>query len=124
MGKARILIVDDDRPTVMIISSVLKKHGYDVFTAFNGISGLRKAQEEKPHLIILDIVMPGIDGIETLRRIKEKFPDLYVVIISAYGTIETSVKAIKYGAFDFIEKPLEMSYLLEKVNSILSVEES
>jgi len=68
-------------------------------------------EEYPPDLIFLDIVMPGMDGVETLQKIKEKYPDIYIIIISAYGTIETAVKAIQHGAFDFIEKPLS----LEKV---------
>ena len=109
--KQHILIVDDEISIQESLSGILRDEGYEVSVATDGSKALKILGEDSFDLVFLDIVMPGIDGIETLRRIKEKFPDLYVVIISAYGTIETSVKAIKYGAFDFIEKPLS----LEKV---------
>ena len=109
--KQNILIVDDEISIRDSLSGILQDEGYEVSVATDGLNALKIVEEESPDLIFLDIVMPGMDGITTLKRIKKKYPDTYVVIISAYGSIETAVKAIKYGAFDFIEKPLS----LEKV---------
>jgi len=109
--KQNILIVDDEISIRDSLSGILQDEGYEVSVATDGLNALKIVEEESPDLIFLDIVMPGMDGITTLKKIKEKYPDTYVVIISAYGNIETAVKAIKYGAFDFIEKPLS----LEKV---------
>jgi len=109
--KRNILIVDDEISIQESLSGILRDEGYDVSVATNGNAALKIVEEDPPDLIFLDIVMPGMDGIETLKKIKEKHPDIYIIIISAYGTIETAVKAIKYGAFDLIEKPLS----LEKV---------
>lgn len=103
-----ILIVDDEISIQESLAGVLRDEGYDVSLATSGLQALKLIEEDPPDLVFLDIVMPGIDGIETLRRIKERHPDIYVVIISAYGTIETAVKAIKHGAFDLIEKPLSL----------------
>ncbi|MFH0813494.1 MAG: sigma-54 dependent transcriptional regulator [Pseudomonadota bacterium] len=109
--KPNILIVDDEISIQDSLSGILRDEGYEASVATDGNTALKIIEEDPPDLIFLDIVMPGIDGIETLKKIKEKYPDIYVIIISAYGTIETAVKAIKFGAFDFIEKPLS----LEKV---------
>jgi len=109
--KKNILVVDDESSIRESLSGILRDEGYDVSVATDGVTALKRVEEDPPDLIFLDIVMPGIDGLETLQKLKERFPEIYVIIISAYGTIETAVKALKYGAFDFIEKPLS----LEKV---------
>lgn len=109
--KQNILIVDDEASIRESLSGILRDEGYEVAVAADGATALRLVDEDPPDLIFMDIVMPGMDGIEALRRIREKHPDLYVIIISAYGSVETAVKALKSGAFDFIEKPLS----LEKV---------
>ncbi|HJX30704.1 MAG TPA: sigma-54 dependent transcriptional regulator, partial [Thermodesulfobacteriota bacterium] len=109
--KKNILVVDDESSIRESLSGILRDEGYEVSVATDGVTALKKVEEDPPDLIFLDIVMPGIDGLETLQKLKERFPEIYVIIISAYGTIETAVKALKYGAFDFIEKPLS----LEKV---------
>ncbi|HNU72732.1 MAG TPA: response regulator, partial [Thermodesulfobacteriota bacterium] len=103
-----ILVVDDEISIQKSLAGILRDEGYDVSLATNGLQAIRMVEEDPPDLIFLDIVMPGIDGIETLKRIKERHPEIYVIIISAYGTIETAVKAIKFGAFDLIEKPLSL----------------
>ena len=109
--KKNILVVDDESSIRESLSGILRDEGYEVSVATDGVTALKRVEEDPPDLIFLDIVMPGIDGLETLQKLKERFPEIYVIIISAYGTIETAVKALKYGAFDFIEKPLS----LEKV---------
>ena len=109
--KQNILIVDDESSIRESLSGILQDEGYEISVATDGLNALKVVEDEAPELIFLDIVMPGMDGITALQKIKEKHPDIYIIIISAYGNIETAVKAIKYGAFDFIEKPLS----LEKV---------
>jgi len=109
--KQNILIVDDEVSIQESLSGILRDEGYEISLASDGNTALKIVEEYPPDLIFLDIVMPGMDGVETLQKIKEKYPDIYIIIISAYGTIETAVKAIQHGAFDFIEKPLS----LEKV---------
>jgi DNA-binding response OmpR family regulator len=134
-GKARILVVDDDRPTVMIISNVLKKHGYDVFTAFDGYNGLRKAREEKPHLIILDIMMPGMNGYQVARRLKRdpETANIAVLMLSAKGGIDEDVKkanefsirvhdrleGFDSGAVDFLTKPVKAKDVAKRVKALL-----
>ena len=103
-----ILIVDDEVSIQESLAGIMRDEGYDVSLAGNGHQALKLVDKDPPDLVFLDIMMPGIDGIETLKRIKEGHPDVYVIIISAHGTIETAVRAIKYGAFDLIEKPFSL----------------
>jgi two-component system nitrogen regulation response regulator NtrX len=110
MGKA-ILIVDDEESICQTLGGILNDEGHEVVTAANGEEALRLIEEDPPALVLLDIWLPGMDGIEVLKAIKAGYPRTQVVMMSGHGSIETAVKATKLGAFDFIEKPLS----LEKV---------
>lgn len=101
----KILVVDDEVSIRESLRDWLKDIGYGVATASNGTEALQMAQKEKPDIIIADLVMPGMDGIELTKRIKEFSPDIPIVIITAYGSIATAIAAIKEGAYDYIEKP-------------------
>jgi two-component system nitrogen regulation response regulator NtrX len=89
--------------------------------AFDGPSGLHAAQESGPDLVLLDIWMPGMDGLEVLTILKERYPYLPVVIISGHGNVETAVKATRLGAFDFVEKPLDMDKILLTARNALQI---
>ena len=115
-----ILAVDDEVTILDSLSGILSDEGFEVLTAFNGYEALKIIEEESPDLVLLDIWMPGIDGIETLREIKRTNPFLQVVIISGHGTIETAVKATKLGAYDFIEKPLSIEKVVVTINNALN----
>ena len=115
-----ILIVDDDPPIVHSLAGILSDEGFVILTASNGYEALKVIDEESPDLVLLDIWMPGMDGIETLREIKRSYPFLQVVIISGHGTIETAVKATKLGAYDFIEKPLSIEKVVVTINNALN----
>ena len=108
MAKGHILIADDEHRIRSSLAGILKDEGYEVSMAEDGLEALEKAEEENPDLILLDIWMPGTDGMEVLQKIKGQLPDMAVVMISGHGNIETAVKAIKMGAYDFIEKPLSL----------------
>ena len=114
-----ILIVDDEASILQSLEGILSDEGFDVICAKSGNQALEKIEEVIPDLVLLDIWMPGMDGIETLARIKEAYPNLQVVIMSGHGSIETAVKATKEGAYDFIEKPLSLEKLLLSVNNAL-----
>jgi two-component system nitrogen regulation response regulator NtrX len=115
-----ILAVDDEVTILDSLSGILSDEGFEVLTASNGYEALKIIDEESPDLVLLDIWMPGIDGIETLREIKRTNPFLQVVIISGHGTIETAVKATKLGAYDFIEKPLSIEKVVVTINNALN----
>lgn len=115
-----ILAVDDEATILQSLSGILSDEGFEVLTADNGYEALKIIEDESPDLVLLDIWMPGIDGIETLQEIKRTNPFLQVVIISGHGTIETAVKATKLGAYDFIEKPLSIEKIIVTINNALN----
>jgi two-component system nitrogen regulation response regulator NtrX len=117
----QILIVDDERPICDSLGGILADEGYEVATAGDGETALKLAENDEPDLVLLDIWMPGLDGLEVLARLKERRPGLPVVMISGHGTVETAVKATKLGAFDFIEKPLDMDKILLSVRNALEL---
>lgn len=115
-----ILIVDDEASILQSLSGILTDEGFEVVTASNGYEALQLIDKECPDLVLLDIWMPGIDGIETLKEIKKENPALQVVMITGHGTIETAVSATKFGAFDFIEKPLSIDKVIVAINNALN----
>ncbi|MEJ2655917.1 MAG: sigma-54 dependent transcriptional regulator [Desulfobacterales bacterium] len=115
-----ILIVDDEPSILKSLSGLLSDEGFGVITAANGYEALKIIDAESPDLILLDIWMPGIDGIETLKEIKKVNPHIQVIIISGHGSIETAVKATKLGAFDLIEKPLSIDKVIVAINNALN----
>jgi len=115
-----ILIVDDEPSILQSLSGLLSDEGFEVKTAPNGYEALKIVDTDSPDLILLDIWMPGIDGIETLKEIKKDNPYIQVIIITGHGTIETAVKGIKLGAFDLIEKPLSIDKVIVTINNALN----
>jgi two-component system nitrogen regulation response regulator NtrX len=116
-----ILIVDDEKSICQSLGSILTDEGYEVLTAASGEEAFKIVKEELPSLVILDIWLPGIDGIETLKMIKSQYPQIRVIMISGHGTIETAVKSTKLGAFDFFEKPLSMEKVILIVNHVFEL---
>ena len=108
-----VLVIDDDKNISELIKQIFKKEKvYDVATVTNGEAALKYIREQIPDLVMLDIQMPGIDGIETLKRIKEYEPRIAAVMMSAHGSVERAVKSMKLGAYDFVSKPLDRDRLL------------
>jgi two-component system nitrogen regulation response regulator NtrX len=118
-----ILVVDDEKDIRISLTGILEDEGYQVLTADNGVEALECARQELPDLVLLDIWMPGMDGLETLERLKTLFPQVTVIMISGHGTIETAVRSTKLGAFDFIEKPLSLDKVLISVVNALRMKE-
>ncbi len=120
--KATILIVDDEESILDTLSSILEDEGHDVITASSGESAISKFIENPPDIILLDVWMPGIDGIETLKSIREKNRHVCVIMISGHSNIDTAVQAIRLGAYDFLEKPLSLDKVLILIRRALEMQ--
>ena len=109
---AHILVIDDEKAIRNTLKEILEYEKHRVSLAANGLEGLDLLKKESFDALLLDIKMEGMDGMEVLEQVSKEYPDLPVVMISGHGTVDTAVKAIKMGAFDFIEKPLDLNRLL------------
>lgn len=118
-----ILIVDDEKDIRSSLQGILEDEGYQVITAENGEDAVDLVQEEVPDLVLLDIWMPGMDGIAALEQIKKLNPEITVIMMSGHGTIETAVRATKIGAFDFIEKPFSLDKLLITIGNAIKLKQ-
>ncbi|MGE5843555.1 MAG: sigma-54-dependent transcriptional regulator, partial [Syntrophaceae bacterium] len=116
-----ILVVDDEESICQSLQGILTDEGYEVRTVGSGEEALKAIEEETPDLVLLDIWLPGMDGLETLKSIKTDTPQVQVIMMSGHGTIETAVKATKLGAFDFIEKPISLEKVVLLVNHALDL---
>ena len=103
---SKILLIDDEEANVRVLSMSLRSDGHEVLSALNGEEGLDVFQKEAPELVLTDIKMPGMDGIEVLQRIKALQPEAEVIIITGHGDIDNAIEALKFGASDFINKPI------------------
>jgi UDP-3-O-acyl N-acetylglucosamine deacetylase len=119
-----ILIVDDEASIRKSLEGVLNDEGYSCALASDGADALSQLQSLHPSLVLLDIWMPGMDGIETLRRMRAAQPGTPVIMMSGHATISTAIKATKFGASDFIEKPLEIDLLLNAIRRALGTQDS
>ncbi len=117
-----VLIVDDEKNILLTLSQSLEVLHLDTDTATNGEEALTKLKEKDFSLILLDLRMPGIDGMEVLRQVREIRPDIRIIMISAYGTIELAVEAMKLGAVDFIQKPFSPEEIRALVSRVLDRE--
>ena len=115
----RILIVDDEPGIRQSLKGVFEDEGFATDTVSSGEDCLKKIEQGSYDLVLLDIWLPGMDGLDTLRKLREKSPQTHVIMISGHATIATAVSATKLGAFDFIEKPFSLDVLLRVVNRAL-----
>jgi DNA-binding NtrC family response regulator len=121
--KPRILVIDDEKNIREIFSLLLEERGYDVETAETGGEGLEKSRRFEPEVVLLDMNLPDIPGLDVLGRIKESRPDTEIIIITAFGTIRSAVEATKLGAYDYLEKPVDNEALLLAVSRILELKD-
>lgn len=121
---AKILIVDDDDKIVFAFREVFKKEGYKSIVAKNGEEALEKVSVMLPAVVFMDITMPKLDGLDALRRIKEQNPFMPVIIITGYGTMQTAIKAMQLGAFEYLTKPLDVDKIREVTRRALASTQS
>src|SRR6201996_737036 len=116
---SNILIIDDEKAIRKTLSEILSYEGYKIDEAGDGEEGLKKVKEKEYDVILCDIKMPKIDGIEFLEKTKETNPDIPIIMISGHGTIETAVEAVKKGAYDYISKPPDLNRLLITIRNAM-----
>ena len=114
--KIRVLLVDDEEEFVETLAQRLEVRDFDVTTALNGADALERLEREDVDLVVLDLQMPGVDGISVLRSIKDLKPLVEVIMLTGHATVETAIEGMKLGAFDFLIKPTETEELVEKIN--------
>ena len=114
--KTRVLVVDDEKEFVETLSERLSLRGYDVTTSLNGEDAIEKVRNHLFDVIILDVLMPGMSGIEALREIKKIKPLIEVIMLTGNATVETAIEGLKLGASDFLIKPCEPEDLVAKIN--------
>lgn len=119
--KPRILVIDDEKDICDLFEKVLTEEGYTVLTALSGLRAIEIALENKPDLVLLDLRMPEMDGIEVLRRLKKIDKNIVIIMITAYGTMETARMAMKIGAYDYITKPFDLDYVKTVIKDGLKV---
>jgi DNA-binding NtrC family response regulator len=123
MRKIKILVVDDEHLIRWSLEQNLKKQGYDVLTAGSGEDALRLVREDPPDLVLLDIQLPGISGLEVLEKIKELDEDIIVVMVTAHGGLETAVTAMRMGAYDYLNKPFNLDEMAIVIRKALETSE-
>ena len=117
MDKIKILIVDDEHEFVETLSERMKMRDQDSAFALNGEEALKRIKDDIPDVVILDLKMPGIDGMEVLRRIRKAYPNVQVIMLTGHGSENDEKEARKLGAFDYLQKPVEMDKLMNRIRS-------
>lgn len=120
MNPNKILAVDDDRTLLQLLSNELSNEGYDVARAYDGTEALEALKKQQFDLVILDIQMPKMNGLDTLKQIKEKYPKTKVIMLTAYADIANALESKRLGADGFIDKPYDLIELLTTINRTLT----
>ncbi|HDZ00754.1 MAG TPA: sigma-54-dependent Fis family transcriptional regulator, partial [Nitrospirae bacterium] len=115
----KILVVDDEKGVCYSFRKILGRRGYDVITANNGLEAIEKAGRENPCLVIMDVTMPKMDGLETLRKLKSLYPGLTIIMMTAFSTSERAITAMKHGAYDYLTKPFDNTRLISLVEKAI-----
>ena len=115
----KVLVIDDEAIVRVSCERVLQPEGYEVVATSRGDEAIELMEREKFDIVLTDLKMPDMDGLEVLKIIKKRWPDVQVIIITGYGTISTAVQAIKLGAYEYIEKPFTPEDILRVVKSAL-----
>lgn len=114
MEEMKMMLVDDEERFLTTTRKVLSKKGYDILIAASGSEALEKLGTQHIHVVILDVKMPGMDGIATLKEIKRSFPLVEVIMLTGHGTVENAVEGLKSGATDYLTKPTDVNDLIQK----------
>jgi DNA-binding NtrC family response regulator len=116
MAAAKVLVVDDEIEFANVIAERMRGRGYEVDTANSGADGMEKIKEKAYDAVLLDLSMPGLDGMETMKRMLDHDKQLQIIILTGYGSVQKGVEAVKQGAADFLEKPADIDALTGKID--------
>ncbi|WP_147820724.1 sigma-54-dependent transcriptional regulator [Salidesulfovibrio onnuriiensis] len=117
MSRVRILVVDDEPDFLKLIRRRLSKRNVDVFTSGDGRSALAFLEENEVDVVILDVRMPGMNGLEALKEMRKRFPDVEVIMLTGHGSMQSGIEGISHGAYDYILKPFSIDDLLQRIRS-------
>ncbi|NDY71236.1 response regulator [Desulfobacter hydrogenophilus] len=121
MTPINFLLVDDEKPFIDTLAQRLRQRGFAVICAFSGMEALNQLDNDDTiEVVVLDVIMPGMDGIETIKRLKEKHPTVEVIMLTGHSTIHYAVEAIKLDAFDYLTKPCNINQLISKAEQAVS----
>ncbi len=113
----KVLLVDDEKDFIETLADRMRNRGMTVDTSTSAMDALDKIETESYDAIILDLMMPGMDGLEALKLVKERRPELQVILLTGFGTLEKGIEAMKLGATDFVEKPADLETLTQKIKN-------
>lgn len=115
MSEEKVLLVDDEQDFLKALSERMQAKGLEITPATSGEEAIEAVKDEFFDAVVLDMMMPDLDGIETLKKIKEVNPDVQVILLTGHATVDKGIEAMKLGAMDFLEKPAELSSLMQKI---------
>jgi DNA-binding NtrC family response regulator len=113
----KVILVDDEEEFIDLMSQRLETRGLKVVAVTSGEKAVAMANDHKYDVAVVDLAMPGIDGIETLKQIKARRPDMEVIMLTGQATVQSGIEAMKHGASDFLEKPVDLNVLMEKIQT-------
>ncbi|MBI4620998.1 MAG: response regulator [Desulfobacterales bacterium] len=119
MSNLRVLLVDDEEEFVTTLSERLSLRGIETEVAYNGENALAKMNQITPDIVILDVMMPGLSGLDVLKQIKEILPDIPVILLTGRGSTRDGIDGMKQGAFDYLMKPVDIEDLIKKMNEAM-----
>ena len=115
----KVLLIDDEQEFTGALAERLERRGYDVQAVDNGEDGLQAIENNPPHIVVLDLKMPGLSGIEVLKRVKAQQPSMPVLLLTGYGSTEEGIKGMQLGAYDYMMKPLNINELISKLQEAI-----
>jgi DNA-binding response OmpR family regulator len=114
-----VLVIDDDEITLALMHSILEEEGYTIFSTADGPQGLSIYKERSPNLVILDLALPSMNGLEVLRRLRKHDADAKVIVVTGFGSEESAKVALRYGAWSYIEKPVDYATFLHQIRTAM-----
>ena len=119
MNKLKVLLVDDEQEFVSTLAERLEFRDIETLVAIDGEQALQMIEEHKPPLVVLDVLMPGIGGLDVLKRIKRRHPEIQVILLTGHGSTKDGIQGMRQGAFDYLMKPVNIEELIHRMNEAL-----